>query len=461
MCGFLQKVDLIKFYSIQKLSCDKVAKILGCGKTTVLKYLKKYTIPRRKRIAYGYPCRDNSYNWKGGISKHQRGYVLRFMPNHPKCNQRGYVFEHRLIIEKQIGRYLHKWEVVHHINKRLDDNKIENLKLYPSQSLHLSAHFKKLLLFVLFTAGYFILNKLGYTYSSEHFLPLFAGCGFFGHGFYWEGEKTELAEAQKDFTVIFDFEINSHSKIREYRKIPSGAIRIGFNPVNGEAVNNDSLPLPLAVKEKAGLLFQLYFPCKENIADWIKKNYGVQGDKDEWNFPLLKMLNDGGAGLFSKAYHEQGIKNYEQRIKDYEQWIKNYEQEIKNYEQRIEDYKQRIKDYEQWIKDYKQRIKENEQGIKEYEKEIKDYEQTIKWYEQEIKNYEQRIKDCERWIKDCEQWIKDCEQWIKDCEQWIKDCEQWIKDCSGTLDQMDIGKFIAYFLVHPNSYWAERTNKRK
>jgi len=29
------------------------------------------------------------------------------------------------------------------------------------------------------------------------------------------------------------------------------------------------------------------------------------------------------------------------------------------------------------------------------------------------------------------------------------------------LDEMDIEKFIAYFLEHPNSYWAERKEERK
>jgi uncharacterized protein (DUF1330 family) len=65
-------------------------------------------------------------NWRGG--KYSReGYKLIYSPNHPNKNNRGYVAEHRLIVEKHIGRYLTKDELIHHINEIKDDNRIENL----------------------------------------------------------------------------------------------------------------------------------------------------------------------------------------------------------------------------------------------------------------------------------------------------------------------------------------------
>jgi len=71
---------------------------------------------------------NKSYNWRGGRIKTSYGYVRVYAPNHPH-NRFGYVLEHRLIIEKKIGRYLKPTEVVHHKNEITGDNRIENLEL--------------------------------------------------------------------------------------------------------------------------------------------------------------------------------------------------------------------------------------------------------------------------------------------------------------------------------------------
>src|SRR6185436_7873536 len=82
---------------------------------------------------------DKNGRWKGGINLHDSGYILKWQPNHPNCDRHGYVFEHRLVMEQYLRRYLEPNEVVHHINGDKQDNRIENLQLM-NKSEHMSYH---------------------------------------------------------------------------------------------------------------------------------------------------------------------------------------------------------------------------------------------------------------------------------------------------------------------------------
>jgi hypothetical protein len=75
---------------------------------------------------------------KSGRVKHSFGYIWIYSPNHPYRDSRKYILEHRLVMEKHLGRYLKPEEVVHHINGIKDDNRIENLMLYSNNGEHLS-----------------------------------------------------------------------------------------------------------------------------------------------------------------------------------------------------------------------------------------------------------------------------------------------------------------------------------
>ena len=82
--------------------------------------------------------------YKEGCKKTVRGYKKILIPTHPYCDAHNYMMEHRLIVEKYLGRYLTREEVVHHVNEILDDNRIENLMLFQNNSIHASFHFNAL-----------------------------------------------------------------------------------------------------------------------------------------------------------------------------------------------------------------------------------------------------------------------------------------------------------------------------
>ncbi len=73
---------------------------------------------------------ESNGNWKGGRTRHKAGYIMVRAPGHPRATSGPYVFEHILVAEDLLGRYLHDGETVHHRNGVRDDNRPENLELW-------------------------------------------------------------------------------------------------------------------------------------------------------------------------------------------------------------------------------------------------------------------------------------------------------------------------------------------
>lgn len=72
----------------------------------------------------------NCAHWKGGRGVDPAGYVWVTVRDHPYRNRLLRVFEHRLVMERMLGRYLSPGEKVHHKNGRRSDNRPENLELW-------------------------------------------------------------------------------------------------------------------------------------------------------------------------------------------------------------------------------------------------------------------------------------------------------------------------------------------
>jgi hypothetical protein len=71
--------------------------------------------------------RERNPNWRGGQIKHQQGYVM------VRTKDRGYVFQHRLVMEEHLGRELLPSENVHHKNGVRNDNSLDNLELWTTK----------------------------------------------------------------------------------------------------------------------------------------------------------------------------------------------------------------------------------------------------------------------------------------------------------------------------------------
>lgn len=169
------KDNLCDLYLEQEYSMKEIADKYGVAVNTVRHFIYKHEIPvrrgstkvtKRKREHYskirkGRPTwnkglkgkyqkwtkyGEDAPGYKGGISEKgsRGGYRNILMPKHPNADANGYVFEHRLVCEQLLGRYLTSEEIVHHRDENPLNNDPSNLFIFYNHGTHRSFHTAKL-----------------------------------------------------------------------------------------------------------------------------------------------------------------------------------------------------------------------------------------------------------------------------------------------------------------------------
>jgi len=118
---------------VEKLQQSKVAALMGLPEKKMTKFCKRYGIKTQRT---GPRSGDGHPNWKGGI-RTIKGYRYVYVPDHPCAHKDHIVAEHRLVMEKKLGRFLLPHEIVHHIDGNRTNNDPDNLIVFQSNAEHL------------------------------------------------------------------------------------------------------------------------------------------------------------------------------------------------------------------------------------------------------------------------------------------------------------------------------------
>ena len=117
----------------------------GCGeKTNLAKRNRKNKCHKKNepmRFITGHNSKGSQHpGWKGGVTKHAKGYVLELDLKHPRPHSNNYALQHRLLAEEILGKPLPIGAVVHHDDGDKTNNHRGNLVICQSIEHHNTLH---------------------------------------------------------------------------------------------------------------------------------------------------------------------------------------------------------------------------------------------------------------------------------------------------------------------------------
>jgi hypothetical protein len=138
----LELIAQVRQLADGETSSTEIAQLLGRNPRHIGKILLKYDLPR---LAEGAMAGEQNHQFVAGRRVTLSGYAQITPPEgHSTAKQRkgrkaGYMFEHRYVAEKMLGRPLEETERVDHVDGLTLHNHPDNLRVFASNAEHLKA----------------------------------------------------------------------------------------------------------------------------------------------------------------------------------------------------------------------------------------------------------------------------------------------------------------------------------